>query len=821
MSTQKTTSGNHEASNAPSMRDRVEAGFSDFGRVASRRAWVFVFFSLVMVLAFVSQFPTLRVDVSDTGFLHEEDPIRVAYDRYSRLFGGDTTMLLAVEPDEVFEVDFIERLRGLHEELEGLEQIESVTSLINARNTYGREDELVVEDLIEAEPGDPIDLALLRERIRGNPLYRNNLISKDERATTLVVKADRYSSAGASHDVLADFESEAELEFLSEDEQVRIASEVLEVVERHRAPDMAIHATGGPILEYWMSQKMQRDILVSIGSSAFFISLLLYVLFRRISGVVLPMILVGLALLCSIGAMAFAGVAITLPIQVLRSFLLAVGVCGAVHILVLFYRAIDDGVGREGAIAQAMGHSGLPVFMAGITTAGGLASFISSPLAPVAHFGIFGPLGVLFMLFFVLVSLPAVLAVTPIKPRSRRQDGDRAGLADRILLGMGRSAIRHPWRVVAGSGLLLLGSLVGTSKLSFTHHPIEWIPPGTGIHTATRFINERLGGASEISVLLETPGVEDGMQDPALLQSLDELRLKVLAMNVAGIQPANSSSLADIVKETHKALNENREAFYSVPSDPDLTAQELLLFQNSGSDDLEDFVDSRFSIANFSARIPWYDAMDTIPFIDAFEEIAMETLGPHAKVILTGNTVIFTRTFAGVIKSMATSYGLALVIITPLMILLIGNPRIGLLSMVPNIGPILLTLGMMGWAGYGLDFSTMMIGAIVLGVAVDDTIHFMHVFQRYHRQTGDVVQAVEATLSTTGRAILYTSIVLCVGFSGFTLATMSNLVTTGILTCFAIAAAFFADILLAPALVVLFLGREVAEPSGDRSSGSG
>jgi predicted RND superfamily exporter protein len=141
------------------------------------------------------------------------------------------------------------------------------------------------------------------------------------------------------------------------------------------------------------------------------------------------------------------------------------------------------------------------------------------------------------------------------------------------------------------------------------------------------------------------------------------------------------------------------------------------------------------------------------------------------------------------------------------MILLIGTLRGGLVSMVPNLTPILLTLGLMGWLDYKLDFSTMMIGAIVLGVAVDDTIHFMHVFQRSYRTSGDPVEAVERTLQTTGRAILFTSIVLCVGFSGFTLASMKNLVNTGVLTCFAIAMAFLADVLLAPALMVLILRR--------------
>jgi predicted RND superfamily exporter protein len=360
---------------------------------------------------------------------------------------------------------------------------------------------------------------------------------------------------------------------------------------------------------------------------------------------------------------------------------------------------------------------------------------------------------------------------------------------------------------VGVTAALLMVGVFGASRLEFSHYPMLWLPEGDPFRVATTLIDRSLRGSMDLEVLLETPGVEDGFQDPEVLERLDQLRTYAASLEVNGIRVANTVSLSDVLKETNQALNENRPEYYAVPKDRRLVAQELLLFENSGSDDLEDMVDSRFSKASFTLRIPWVDAIHLIPFIDEVERHFKRVFQDQVQVTMTGGAVVFSRTFAGVIYSMAQSYVLALLIVSPLMILLIGTFRGGLISMIPNLTPIVLTLGMMGWVGFALDFSTMMIGAIVLGVAVDDTIHFLHVFQRNYRDSLDSTMAVRCTLETTGRAILFTSIVLCVGFSSFTLATMKNLVEIGLLTCFAIAAAFLADVLLSPALMVLISPR--------------
>jgi predicted RND superfamily exporter protein len=196
------------------------------------------------------------------------------------------------------------------------------------------------------------------------------------------------------------------------------------------------------------------------------------------------------------------------------------------------------------------------------------------------------------------------------------------------------------------------------------------------------------------------------------------------------------------------------------------------------------------------------DALEYPALLDAVEEGFRASLGPDVDLELTGSTVLFTRVFDSLLRTMARSYGFALLVITPLLVLLIGDLRRGLVAMIPNLLPIYLVLALMGWTGIPLDASTLLIGGVIIGLAVDDTIHFMHKFSRYYEETGDARLAVHRTLTTTGAALFFTSLVLTAGFGVMLAAYMNNSFWFGVLAGTATLTAFAADILLAPALMV-------------------
>ncbi len=344
---------------------------------------------------------------------------------------------------------------------------------------------------------------------------------------------------------------------------------------------------------------------------------------------------------------------------------------------------------------------------------------------------------------------------------------------------------------------------MGATHLRYSHNSLLWFPEGDSVRVATDFLNRELSGAGNFEILIDTHK-ENGIQDPEVLQRMENLRGVIQEISEQSDKRIGKTvSILEIIKETNQALNENRAEFYSIPDDPELIAQELLLFENGGSDDIGDFVDSQFSQARMSVSAKRVDAFDNITFMEEILARFQQTIGETGTVRITGLQPLMVATMKAVIFSLSRSYGLAFMMITPLMMLLIGSIRGGLISMVPNIAPILMTLGLMGWLDIPMDVFTLLIGCIAIGLAVDDTIHFIHCFQQNYGECGNPILSVQRTMETTGKALLFTSLVLATGFFIFMNSSMSNLFNFGLLTGFAISMAFLCDVLLTPALLVL------------------
>jgi predicted RND superfamily exporter protein len=499
--------------------------------------------------------------------------------------------------------------------------------------------------------------------------------------------------------------------------------------------------------------------------------------------------------------MAGFGAAIKTPTQILPSFLLAVGVGTSVHILALFFRRLDRSGNKEEAIVYAMGHSGLAIVMTNVTTASGLFSFASADVAPIADLGIFAAIGVLLAFLYTLVLLPALLSLFPIKVKAIKTRKQRQTFIDRLLAGIGNFATGRPYTILVVSALIMVLSIVSIFSLRFSHHTLEWFPEDNSIRTATESLDEVMRGTLTFDVVIDT-GEENGLYDPDLLNRLEQAAADIEKLEYEDLFIGKAWSITSILKETNRALHENRPEFYNIPQDRQLIAQELLLFEMSGSDDLEDVVDSQFSMARLTVKVPFKDAYKYSFFIPKVQAYFDEHF-PDVNVEFTGMMMLLVQVFSNSIRTMAKSYATALIVITILMVILIGRIRIGLVSMIPNLFPILLMLGMIGWMSFPLDLFTMMIASIAIGLAVDDTIHFMHNFRRYYEQTGDPKAAVHQTLQTTGRAMLVTSVVLSIGFFIYSFATMNNIINFGLLTSFAIVMALVADYFITPALMVV------------------
>jgi hypothetical protein len=359
--------------------------------------------------------------------------------------------------------------------------------------------------------------------------------------------------------------------------------------------------------------------------------------------------------------------------------------------------------------------------------------------------------------------------------------------------------------VVALAGAAIFG-------VRFSLNAMNWLPEDSTVRTGTRLMDGKNGGTIMLEVIVDTAR-DNGLHDPDLLARMAEAGETIPTLSRHHIRAGKVFSIADVLKETHRALNQDRDEAYIVPYNRQLIAQELILFESSGSDDLAELADSSYRIGRLSILAPFTDSILYKDYVDMINAYLRQQF-PRETITLTGHMALFIGITKLFITSMGKSYLFALIVITFLMILMIGRLKVGMMSMVANIVPIILIFGIMGIFDIPIDLMTVLIGSIVLGLVVDDTIHFLHHFRQAYDTVGCVETAVRETLYTTGRALVITSLVLCGGFLIYTTAYLSCYVWLGILVACAVIFALAADLLLVPALLALSY-RRVKVAAGD------
>jgi len=788
-------------------RSKTEKILEKMGEVITTHPKKIITFIVALSFVFISQIPKITMDTSIEGFLDEGDPALVEYAEFKKQFGQDEVMMLVVRTKNVFDMDFLEKLKKIQAEIEdNVPHINEVQTLLNARNTRGEGDKLIVDDLFKQWPTNAAELEAIKQRAITGEMYQDLLLNETYTLTTIIIEPTTYE-VDESEDALDGFgddsigEDAEDQAFLSDKSKAEMIHAADAIAAKYSGENFEIFSAGSLAVNDYIKESMRADMKKFIRIVILIMAIFLFIVFRRVSGVLLPIFVVGLSLAAIIGMMAITGTPITVPTQILPSFLLAVGIGATVHILAIFFKDYNKNHDKNKAIIGALEHSGLPIIMTSLTTAAGLLSFSTAEIAPVKDLGIFAASGVMLALFNTLVLLPALLSILPIKPAQEKQL-QRSGKMDSVLEWFARFSLSNAKSIVFATFIIFVVFIYFITQIEFKHDPLSWHPEDSPVRVSTETVDKELKGSVTMEVVIDTHK-ENGLYSSEFLHKIDSFKMKAEAINKGEYFVGKAWSVTEVLKEIHRALHENKEEYYRVTKNSALIPQEFLLFENSGSDDLEDLVDSQFSKARLTIKLPWLEASKYDVLYNELEKLLEEELGNDVSVVITGTVPIFKRTLVAASASMVKSYIIAFVLITIMMILLLGSIKIGLVSMIPNVLPVTMSLGLMGMVGMPLDMFTMLVGAIVIGLSVDDTVHFFHNYMRYQHKGYSVKDSVRETMLGTGRAMIATTIVLALGFYVYMFASLSNLINFGILAGSAIIVALLSDIVLAPALLKL------------------
>jgi predicted RND superfamily exporter protein len=802
-----------------SLRDRIQKWFKNLASIFYSFPKITIFLMLAVSFLLAAQLPKLKLDLSAEGLLHKQDPSLIEYNKFRDQFGREGVIIIPIASQNIFDLPFLEKLKLFQNEIvEKVPYLKEVTSLINARNTYGDEDTLYVEELFENWPENSTELNSIKEYALSNKLYNKMLFSEDLKYTAILIETKAYSSLNDDVDGITGMEEDITQEmeinpqqttskkYITDKETNEAIKAIQAIAEKYDSPEFQIQIGGYPVVVYFLKATLTKETAIFMVVSILTIFLFLYIMFRRISVVVLTLSTVILSLLSTFGIMALLNIPFKLPTQILPSFLITIGVADSVHIFRIFFMHFDENGNKKESIMYAFGHSGLACFLTTITTAAALFTFITATVDPVADLGVCASIGVMIAFLYTVILLPAAIAVIPIKIRD---SGNKiTKLMERFLAFLSKFNIKHPNKIFVISLLIIIVAATGLTKLKFSYYPLMYFDETHPIRTTTQTIDKHLAGTINLEVIIDTEK-ENGLYDPTLLNRIEKSIEYIKTLSIGEHPVGKIWSITTILKEINQALHENKKEFYQTPQDENLVAQEFLLFENTGSDDLEYYTNSKFSKGRLSIRVPFTDASDCLGFMQKVSNHFSNEY-PKEQITITGLRILLNKTFTNAILSMMKSYILSIIVIIVLMILFIGNVRIGLLSMLPNLAPIITIMGLMGFMDIKLDLFSMCIGSILIGIVVDDTIHFMNSFIIYfNKRRGvngdiDINGAIFDAFRTTGSAMFITTIALFAGMSVYMLSSMQNLSDFGFALSMGILLALIFDYFMIPSMLIVF-----------------
>ena len=735
----------------------------------------FVVFT-VLIISLVAGYEAYRLPVitSIEALIRKDDPNRIFYSEFRKTFGADDAVVVAIGAKEVFAHNVLEYIKSLTEEIESLDGVEDCLSITSTETIMGLKEDFIVEPLFEDGyiPSGKNELKEIKAKAFSNPLIVGNIINTSSNATLILVRT-------ASHEDDQEFES-------------RLLARIHEILDRTpRPPDIqGPFVAGWPVVDVSMATYMNKDVMTFVPISAFLMCITVFLFVRSWPYTALIMTIMLLSLLWTMAALKVVGGAMSPLTSILPPLIMALSLSDGIHIITTYLRLKD--------IVKTVKEAWWPCALTSLTTAIGFLSLLVSDIPAIRHFGAAAAAGMgieLFLCFTLLITLV---------PRVRRVG---SGVSStnwypfmNFLEKVAQAVPSTQGPVLLVTVVFLLLAAIGISRLRVDTNMLDYFYKSSDVRKAASFVDNTLGGANTIEISLKTLGEHDFLE-PQNIQRLEEIfSLLKKRSGITEVTGPNS-----FLKLMNRAFHSDNAIYYKVPDSREMSAQYLLLYDG---DEMSHFLSSEEKWARISARTNLHGTEDLSRLYSWLKE-SLEGIfrGTGVEYKITGKTYLFNHMAQDIVSSQVESLALASLIIFGIMFVVLKDLKLGLISIVPNVLPIAGNLAIMGFLGIPINTATAIISAVAIGIAVDDTIHFIVHFKRERDQGGPGMAAIRNALIKKGRAAISTSLVLVVGFG---VLVVSNFIPTaqfGVLSALIMLMALTADIVVLPVLLTIGEGK--------------
>jgi len=740
-----------------------------------------VFFVLIGLLTGLFGYYAIKAktDNSIEVWLKRNDPKLDYYYDFIDKFGDDEFLIIAMDGDDIFNGKKLKLINGIATRLEAVREVRGVISLASVYK-----DKLSApyfKEVLKRNKARPV-LEVFKENILEDPMYVNNVISSDGETTAIIATVAKGSP-------------EARKELVKKTREILRAAETENNMKN-------LFLAGPSVVNTELDRMSQKDMRTFTPVMFAVALIILVVLFKNISGVLIPAITIGINIIWTMGLFLIFGNKMNMVSGMLIPLVFIISLATTVHILNRFYQEVMLSGDRRESILKTVKYICVPCFLTCVTTSIGFLSLVVSDVTPVKATGIFMAAGIMMSFFVCITLVPGMLSLFPEwmsrpfmniqKERSSINQGFKG------VYGLIGKFVKNNTIYVFFFSLVFVGvAIYGVTKVDAESSIFESFPESSEITRSTEHIEQELMGLIPMDIVVDAGNMGSVFQ-PDVLLKMDKLQ-----DHLKGIPEVTKSvSVVDYVKHLNRLLNKDNLDSPVVTKDKAIDYVKLASLH--GDSIVASLYTENYNEGRVSVRMKNVGSSRYKLIVNDIEGFIKENFPLSVSCAITGIVPLLMDMQGYLIESQIKTFTLAFILIFICIALLLKSARVGMMSMIPNLIPIAITLGVMGYMDINLDVATIMIASVAIGISVDDTIHFLYRFKEEFRKDGDHYLAIQRTLSAVGRALIFTTVVATCGFLVFCLSSFKAIQYFGLLTAITMVSALVSDLFILPSCILLF-----------------
>ena len=774
----------------------INKAFRKFGEIQIKFRWLFLIAMFIITAVGFSGLRKFVAEDSQEDWFGDKEKIKLATDRFEETFGNEDVITVLVQTKDVFDSDVLNMIDRLgNEMMETIPYARDVMSVVEVSVAKGTDDGMQV--VTPFEDGIPdthtaegkAEMESIKKFLLSREAIANKLVSEDSTETWVILylygygdednkaRTGMYKAGRAAHKLLDD--------------------------PKWQSDKWNLICAGTPYTECEETDVMQKEMsrnLIS-GFIAMIICLILFV--RSLRGLIVPLFSTVGGIGVVFGFMSYFGIVADqnmMTIPILLGMALSVGY--SIHYINSFKLHFRQTGIRKESVIMSVEETGWPLFFTALTTIASLISFALVDIGPLKWLGLTSSATVLVIFLYAIILIPVLLSFGKDKKKEESATTQKVTKADLAFESFGKRVLKHSKAVLIVGFAMIVVFIPGIFKIRVTLDYIEML--GLKIPYIARLAklqNTQLGSVYSYKILIEYPDVDE-FKKPERMFALEKLEntLGNLSLTRKSNGKPRVKSVLDIVKETNRMLNGDDPAYYSIPDDENLLTQELFLYEITGGSRLYDWLNADYNMAYVNVNLATYDSSQIASNI-ADAEKAAEELFPGAEVSAIGAVAEFAEMNGKIVRGELKSFAGSFIMIAAMLILVFMSIRTGLIGMIPNVTPVIILAGIMGYFRFRLDMMTMTVMPMILGIAVDDTIHFINHVKYYYEVHGNYKDAILRTYLEIGKTMCMTTVIICAMFLIYAFSPMNTMHRIGMLSIVGLTTALAADYLLTPVLI--------------------